>query len=234
MKPSIPAKRSRQAEQAVSDLAGVIGHELNNIAVPLQGFADLALQDARASEGDLAMLDEIRIAIARIRSLAADLESLGTTGSDPSAVPMRDCMPEVNAEGSSMPAVDWQCDPSTVIVVDSVHAHRALRALAAVSSSTGTAFSAPAEWSIALSRPSATRCAACDAPLPRKTQVLVRAFTARALPPETLREPFGAARVGRASRRLGLAVLTHSTHCAGGHIFVDENAVALCLVFPPG
>jgi hypothetical protein len=234
MKPSIPAKHSRSAEQAVSDLAGVIGHELNNIAVPLQGFADLALQDARASAGDPGLLDEIRVAVARIRSLAADLETLGTTGADRSAVPMRDCVPELNAAGASMPAVDWQCDPSTLLEVDPVHVHRALRALAALTVATGTALSAPTDWIIALRPPSATRCAACGATLPRKIQLIVRAFTSRVLPAETLREPFGAARIGRASRRLSLAVLAHSTHCAGGHVFVDEHAVALCLVFPLG
>jgi len=224
--------RTSSVDQATSDLAGVICHELNNIAVPLQGFADLALQDPGTGAGARALLDEIKVAVARLRSLATDLESLGSTAAPQSAVPIRECMPNDSGAEAAAPVVEWRCSPSTAIQVDPVHAQRALQALAWITGRAGSAISAAPRWSIAADRPNAARCAACGSELPRDTQVVVQAFRARPVPAEALKAPFSSARSARSGRRLSLAVVVHSTHYAGGHVFVDEGDGALTLAFP--
>ncbi len=233
MKPTTPGESTQSAERAASALAGVIGHELNNIAVPLEGFAELALQSAGASDSVGPIIDEIKIAVARVKSLASDLESLGDTASRLRSVAIGDCMPDESGGDRSVPEVDWRCSPSTVVAVDPVHARRALQALAAVTGRIGTQFASPAGFSVAQEMPGTqARCASCGATPAHKDHVVVKAFSSREVPAEALRNPFGSARVGRASRRLGLAVLVHSTHCAGGHVFPDQKAGSLSVAFP--
>jgi hypothetical protein len=233
MKQSSPGERIKSAERAAGALAAVVGHELNNIAVPLEGFAYLALQAAGANESVGPILDEIKIAVARLKSLAADLESLGDEGSRPRSVAIGDCLPDDGGADASLPGIDWRCDPSTPVAVDPLHAARALQALAGITGGPSTQFARLPGWRITQDAPGGARCAACGAsPPPRKGQVVVQAFSSRALPAEALRDPFGAARPGRASRRLGLAVLVHSTHRAGGHIYLDESGGSLSVAFP--
>jgi hypothetical protein len=211
----------------------VIGHELNNVAVPLEGFAELALQNPAASESVGHMLDEIKIAIARIKSLAADLETLGHAGSSPSPVAIGDCLPEeAGSDRPRVPEIDWRCSPATLVVVDGAHAKRALQALAGIAGRTGTQIPSLPGWSVARQAAVSAACAACGRTLPRKEHVRVQAFSSRAVPGEALKDPFGWPRVGRALRRLGLAVLVHSTHHAGGHIILDPGAGSVSLAFP--
>jgi hypothetical protein len=232
MKPRIPGDRIKSADHAANALAAVVGHELNNIAVPLEGFAYLALQTAGANEPVGPILDEIKIAVARLKSLASDLESLGDQGSPPKSVAIEDCLTAETGEDPWVPGIDWRCDASTRIVVDPLHARHALQALAGIAGGAASQFARLPAWHIGLDAPGAARCAACGAAPPRPGQVVVQAFTSRALPREALRDPFAAARPGRASRRLALAVLVHSTHCAGGHIYLDESAGSLSVAFP--
>jgi hypothetical protein len=214
-------------------LAGIVGHELNNIAVPLEGFAELALQNVRASESVGPILDEIKIAVARIKSLASELESLGDTGSRVGPVAIGDCMPNESGADPVETEIDWRCSASTVVAADPVHARRGLQALISITGRTGSHSASPAALSVAQEAPGArARCAACGAAPPRKDHVVVQAFSSRAVSGEALREPFGSARAGRASRRLALAVFVHSAHRAGGHIFLDEDAGSLSVAFP--
>ena len=126
LKPRKTAPRAPPSESATSALAGVIAHELNNIAVPLQGFAELAGQNAGASESLGNSLEEIKIASARIKSLAADLESLGEMTSLVEPVAIGDCMPgEAAGDQPELPRIDWRCSASTLIAVDRAHARRA-------------------------------------------------------------------------------------------------------------
>jgi hypothetical protein len=232
MKPRTPGERTQSAEHAASALAGVIGHELNNIAVPLEWFAEMALQDAGAKESAGPMLDEIRIAVSRIKSLASDLESLGEGGTRPMPVAIGACLPDANGADASMPRVDWRCSETTEVAVDPVHARRALQALAGITGQADTPVASLPGWSIARAAAGTARCAACGAIPPRKDHIVVQVFSSRAVPLEALKDPFGSARVERASRRLELAVFVHSTHCAGGHNFLDESAGSISLAFP--
>jgi hypothetical protein len=236
MKPRNSGERIESAEHATSALAAVLGHELNNIAVPLAGFAELALH-AGPGESSAPVLDEIKIAVSRIKSLASDLESLGETGSRPMPIAIGECMPDESGTDPSLPGVDWRCSASIMVVVDPVHARHALQALAGVTGGSRAQFASLPGLRITQEvpgavAPGASRCAACGATQPRRDHVVVQAFSSRAVPAEALRDPFGAVRVGRAGHRLGLAVLVHSTHCAGGHIFLDESAGSLSLAFP--
>ncbi len=213
-------------------MAAVIGHELNNIAVPLAGYAELVRHSAGTSESVGPILDEITLAIARITSLASGLESLGEKSSRPMRVAIGACIPEPGGADPAVPRIDWQCSPSTLVLVDAEHARRALQALAATTGQNGTAVASLPGWSIAQEARGAAPCAVCGVRTPHRDQVMVRGFSSHLLPLEALRDPFGSGRVGRASRRLGLAVLVHSTHCAGGHIFRDAGAGSLRLSFP--
>ncbi len=143
MKPRTPSEHTQAAEPAASALAGIVGHELNNIAVPLEGFAELALQNVRASESVGPILDEIKIAVARIKSLASELESLGDTGSRVRPVAIGDCMPNESGADPVETEIDWRCSASTVVAADPVHARRALQALISITGRTGSQSASP-------------------------------------------------------------------------------------------
>jgi len=213
-------------------LAGVIAHELNNIAVPLEGFAELAIQNAEASESVGDLLEEIKIASARIKSLASDLESLGEMTSLVEPVAIGDCMPrEAAADQPELPRIDWRCSASTLVAVDGGHARRALQALTAITARTGSPSESLPGWNVGQAPTSTARCAACGGAQARKNHVLVQGFSSRMVPGEMLRDPFGP-RAERATRRLALAVLVHSTHRAGGHIILDASAGSVSLALP--
>jgi hypothetical protein len=232
MKRRNPDEGTHSTAHAASTLAGVVGHELNNIAVPLLGFAELAVQQAGASESLGPILDEIKIAVARIKSLAADLEILGETASHVVAVAIGDCMPVASGAGPTSPGVDWSCSASTLVEVDREHARRALQALADITRRPRAQAASMSDWRVAQEAPGAARCAACGTALQRNDYVVVQVFSSRTIPSEALSDPFGSARVVRANRRLGLAVLVHSTHGAGGHIFLNPRSGTVSLAFP--
>jgi signal transduction histidine kinase len=208
-------------------LSGIIGHELNNIAGALQGFTEIALNSARGNEPVREYLGEMRIAIGRIHALAHDLESLGEFESIRTQVPLGDCL-------QSSWNIDWRCGPGTRVEVDALHARRALEALALIGKGEG----APVSDLICVTDdlPASARCATCGAPIARHgkwVEVRVRS-NPRVIHRETLRDPFGAAQTGRMIKRLTLAALVHSAHCAGGHVLIDDDAGLLGLVFALG
>jgi hypothetical protein len=210
----------------------VIAHELNNIAVPLQGFAELAGQNAVASRALGNSLEEIKIAGERLRSLASDLESLGEMTSLVEPVAIGDCVPrEAAADQLERPRIDWRCSPATLVAVDRAHARRALQALSAVVGRTGSPSESLPGWNVGQAPASTARCAACGGAQARKDHLLVQGFSSHGVPGEMLRDPFGP-RSERATRRLALAVLVHSTHRAGGHIILDPGAGAVSLALP--
>jgi hypothetical protein len=232
LKPRKTAPRPPPSESATSALAGVIAHELNNIAVPLTGFAELAGQNAGANESLGNSLEEIKIASARIKSLASDLESLGEMTSLVEPVAIGDCMPgEAAVDQPELPRIDWRCSPATLVAVDRAHARRAIQALAAVIGRTGAPSESLPGWNVGQAPPSTARCAACGGAQARKDHLLVQGFSSRVVPGEMLRDPFGP-RAERATRRLALAVLVHSTHRAGGHIILDPAAGSISLALP--
>ncbi len=232
MKPRKTAIRPPPAENATSALAAVIAHELNNIAVPLEGFAELAIhRGASGSVGDV--LEEIKIAGARIKSLASDLESLGEMTSQVGAVAIAECMPQqAPPDRPELPRIDWRCSASTLVAVDSAHARRALQALTALTGRTGSQSESLPGWNVGQAPTSTARCAACGGAQARKNHLLVQGFSSRLVPGEMLRDPFGCLRAGRAGWRLALAVLVHSTHRAGGHIILDPGAGSVSLALP--
>lgn len=212
-------------------LSGIIGHELNNIAGALQGFAEIALHSAQANEPVKEYLGEMRIAIGRIHALAHDLESLGEFESIRSRVPIGDCM---------QPAwtIDWRCSSGTLVDVDALHARRAVEALAHL----GTGERAPlaGEFCVSEEPRLSAQCATCgadaakdaskDSPKNGWVEIRVRS-NPRVVNRETLRDPFGAALTGRMVKRLTLAALVHSAHAAGGHLLIDDGAGSLSVVF---
>lgn len=232
-------KASRRAhsveDSGTRTLAAIIGHELNNIAVPLDAFAELAVQNTEPGAPVRHSLDEMRVAIGRIKALASDLESLAESGSHPAPVAIGDCMPDaIDADVLRMGKVDWRCGVSTVVVVDRTQARRAIHSLAVITARGSSPFALGPEWSVSRgSVPAAARCVTCAAAARRKDIfVFVQADGSRPVSNDALRDPFGSARVGRAVRRLTLAVLVHGAHDAGGHIFQDPNAGSLMLAFP--
>jgi hypothetical protein len=209
----------------------MVGHELNNIAVPLEGYAELVTESAVGPESLAHSLEEMRTAIARIKALASDLESLAEPSSRPVPVPIGDCMPVVRgAVPGGAGEIGWHCSASIAVAVDWAHARRAISSLGILASRTGGPSSSPT-WEVLLGSAAPARCASCNAAA-RGRCVLVQAFSARPLAADALRDPFGSARAGRLSRRLTLAVMVHSAHGAGGHIYLDENTGSLSLAFP--
>jgi signal transduction histidine kinase len=122
-------------------LAAVIGHELNNVAVPLEGFAELALQAMTAAEPARQSMDEIRIAIGRIKALAAELEMLGESHSAPERIGIGGCMPD--AASSESWEITWLCAASTLVSADALHAQHAILALARLAGPSGGTPSPP-------------------------------------------------------------------------------------------
>lgn len=209
-------------ERQTGLLSGIIGHELNNIAGALQGFTEIALNSARANEPVREYLGEMRIAIGRIHALAHDLESLGEFESIRTQVPIGDCM-------QASWTIDWRCASGTLIDVDALHARRALEALAHFGKADRA--HAAGECCVTDELPPSAQCATCGAPLARNgrwVEVRVQS-SARLVSREAVRDPFGAAPTGRMIKRLTLAALVHSVHCAGGHLLIDDGAGALGL-----
>jgi hypothetical protein len=213
----------------------MVGHELNNIAVPLEGYAELAGESAVGTESARNSIEEMRAAIARIKALAADLESLGEPSAPPMPVAIGDCMPEdLGAVPPETPQIDWRCSASTAVAVDRGHARRAIRSLGILAARTRAQSISVPTWEVLLGSAAPARCASCGAAARRKDRyVLVRTHTDRPVSTDALRAPFGPARAGRLSRRLTLAVMVYSAHCANGHIFLDEDKGSVSLAFPP-
>jgi two-component system, cell cycle sensor histidine kinase and response regulator CckA len=64
----------------VGGLAAGVAHDLNNILLVLQGYAEMAVEEADASPGVRALLEEMRSATLRAALLVRDLRVLGDRG----------------------------------------------------------------------------------------------------------------------------------------------------------
>jgi hypothetical protein len=117
-----------------------------------------------------------------------------------------------------------------VVAVDRPHARRAIRSLEVLAARTRS--TTTPRWEVLLGPPAPARCACCGVALRRKDDwVLVQAYSARPVTTDALREPFGPARAGRLDRRLTLAVMGSSAHCAGGHVLLDDGSTLVTLAF---
>jgi hypothetical protein len=212
-------------------LAAILGHELNNITVPLDGFTELAVRGMAADEGAGLGFNELQIAIERIKSLASELEILGETESHLNPVAIGDCMPP-NAGGDAHGAVaiEWRCSAAVMVRADRLQTRGAVQALMRLAQPTESPFDG-ASLIVSQRVPPALRCVACGRVVAQGGRsVLVEIHSARAILAGALRQPFGRSRLMRSGQRLTLAALVHSAHCAGGHILLDEPSTRLSLV----
>jgi hypothetical protein len=231
-------------------LSAIIGHELNNIAVPLGGYRDLALQCTPENEPFRECLDETRIAMGRLTALADELESLGDSESRPMQVPIGQCIPEATdpeasgpeatAAGATGPdasgdspaerwTIDWLCGADTAVSVDRHHAQRSIRALIRVATRVAEPSPSLLVLTVAEDVHAGARCISCGAVVSRG--VAARISGSHPVEGDALRNPFGARRVGL-TRRLTLAVLVHCAHRAGGHLIFDKISGSPSVVFP--
>jgi hypothetical protein len=237
--PALPRKPPSRRSGSEA-LAALLGHQLNNLIVPLDGFAELAMQnleDPALLRQDLA---EMRMAIGRIKQLALELESLGESDSHPNRVTIGACISPVADSIAAPWTVHWLCSASTPVAVDLLHAQRAIQSLARFAEVPGADDSPPPRISVSLGLPPAARCTTCGAPFDRKQKsVLIETQSARKLDGQSLREPFGrpfgkargAAQSG-GGRGLTLAVLVHCAHLAGGHLLLEAAGRRLGLALP--
>lgn len=214
-------------------LAAIVGHELNNISVPLQGFVALASQNPLLSAADRQSFDEIGICAERIKRIAALLESLAETDAVPNSVAIGECMP-VEMDGRVVEAanIDWRCSATTKIAVDRLHARRAVESLARAA--IGAVPRAPAGRLLTVSKglPSGSSCVVCGAPsFDEEKLIVVTADGPRHVTEESLRDPLGSERAGRAVQRLTTAAVIHCTHRAGGHVFFDQESGSISIAF---
>jgi CheY-like chemotaxis protein len=72
-----PADEQAGVLQAVSRLAGGVGHDLNNILLVLQGYAEMATETGEAGPAVLGILKEMGTAIGRASGLVRDLLVVG-------------------------------------------------------------------------------------------------------------------------------------------------------------
>jgi len=227
---------SDSRDREASALAALLGHELNNIAVPLDGFTELAVQGTAADAPVRHSLIEVQIAIERIKSLAAELEILGETESRTDSVAIADCMPPLAV--ASAPAtltIEWRCTAATLVRADSLHLRSAIQALLCLAQRTSSAFEGPTSLMVSQRVPPAQRCTACGAAVASGADsVLIEVHATRAMLAAALRAPFANSRAMRLGSRLTLGVLVHSVHCAGGHILLDEPSALLSVVLAAG
>ncbi len=108
----------------------LLAHELNNIAVPLDGFSEHALQHLMHPGVVRECIQELQMGIARIRALAVDLESLGQADALFEVVALGDCIERVIPTMQCVvPPIEWSCPQELSVRVDPLHAQRAVNAL---------------------------------------------------------------------------------------------------------
>jgi hypothetical protein len=211
----------------------LIAHELNNITVPLDGFAEYALQHVPGYGVARGCIQEVQIGIGRIRALASDLESLGQTDSVREAITLGACMSRALADVQQpAPPIEWCCPGDIQVKVDPMHAQRAIDSLIRVA----TATDSPAFPGVVMITQESSRlsvCGVCSASLKREGDwVFLQTTGIRRLNLEILRDPFRSRGGGRTSRRLALAVLECCAHRAGGHVSLDQGSDCLTLALP--
>jgi hypothetical protein len=213
-------------------LSAIIGHELNNIGMSLRGFSELFVQ-SMASLADMPYLNELRIAIKRTNSLAADLSNLGESESRPKRVPIAECLCDVDHEDlKGCIAIDWRCNRDIMVLADKPQAQCAIRSLALIA--TESRVHAISDMLIIGHGPTITaQCIVCGDSVSGKHRfVSVQVQSARPQSPELLRKPLLYGSTGCGMRRLTLAVLGHCAHCAGGHVLLAEDLHSLSVVLP--
>jgi hypothetical protein len=212
---------------AISGLSGIVAHELNNIAVPLQLFTDIAAANVPANDQLAQCFDELRIGISRLTSLAVELESLVAGDSRIGVVSIGECV--AGAERQLInppPETHWACAPTTLIAADTLFALRAITSLLRTASS-GVKLNLSRRQTVGL------RCAACGAPAaPGEEAVCVEGWGSRGISAEAVRNPLQPGVTVRSTRRLSLAATVEYGHRAGAHVLLDEDIGSLSIVFP--
>ncbi len=214
-------------------VGALLAHELNNIAVPLAGFAEEVLQRFPSNSAAQECVGEFQLAAHRIKALAHDLESLGQTESAPEAIALGDCLRQALAVTPELlPQIEWACRQDIKVRVDPWHAQRAIASLIRIAMVSETRLHQDAV-TVAQNDAAGLECAGCGAKLPPDgAWVLIRTSEIRRLDLSLLRDPFRAKSGGRISRRLSFAVLACCAHRAGGHISLDPTSADLTLAFP--
>ncbi len=212
-----------------SALAQNVAHMLNNIAVSLFGFTELAAENASGRPPPTA-LAELRLGVARVMQLASVLESLAAVDGTSTTVAVADCVASPGAAGASEPFdVQWHCEPSTVVEADPDRIRLALRTLAQLCALRSTSIE---RHIVAVDRVERAlpRCSHCGRDIPdgglRLTMALDR--IGELMP--------GGARKSR-RRGGGLADLMFAasgrlTHLGGGHLVLVTAESSVLVVLP--
>ncbi len=119
---------------ATRRLAGGLAHDLNNILLVIQGYAEIAAIDEDAGPITRGHIQELRTALARAARLVEDLRLLGKGGPfDPREVDLNDAitrsLPALKAEVGEAIQVRFEPSAPTRAPVDERHLERMLRAL---------------------------------------------------------------------------------------------------------
>jgi len=185
-------------------LSAVVAHELNNIAVPLRGFIDLALQTTAADDPVRHSLDELHVGLDRIGMLAYQLESLAQQSSTLSPTTI----------GACLAGNPHQLD----------HVRRSVTSLLHLAG--------PGPLLIGESAGDGLACAACEKPFARGNVLEIQARGVRPAVFAAIGAPFQASQKLRAMQRLAVATLSHCVHLAGGHLVAHPSADALGIMLP--
>lgn len=224
MKGDGTSRRQASSGSSSEALSAVIAHELNNIAVPLSGFIELALETAASDDLVRQSLKEVHIGMDRIAALARELESLAQHGSMPTAATIGECIAPIEQGNSAVPLI-WSCSPQTPVKVDLDQARRAIDSLLRLA---GTG-----PLAIAESAMNGLSCAACGKAFPRgKVFAQVQARGVRPATLGAIRAPFDAAHKLRSMQRVTIAALVHCAHLAGCHVIARLEAESLGIVMP--
>ncbi len=216
-----PIAKERTGTEAA---AATIAHELNNIAVPLRGFVDIAREIAWSGESRDAdtvrqCFEEVHIGIGRISALSLELEGMAQLGSARRATRIGNCLAHLEGPGSSAQLkLVWACKPGIPVNVDLNSARWAIDSMVRIVGATTVA--------IDTAVPHPSKCAACEAALARgKKFTRVWTYGLRPNVLAALRDPFKRQHKLRALQRLGIAALVHCTHLAGGHLIATGGGV---------
>lgn len=226
MKSKAVSRRPSARPWPAEALSAVIAHELNNIAVPLRGFIDLALQTTAADEPVRQALDELQVGLDRIGTLAYQLESIAQQSFTLSPTTIGASLASIMQGDPEDPKrLVWSCSQLTQVKVDLDHLQRAINSLRHLGG--------PGPLLIGESAMDGLACAVCGKPFARgKLFVEIQARGLRPAIFSAIRAPFAAAHKLRAMQRLAIAAFSHCGHLAGGHVIARPGAESLSIVLP--
>jgi len=200
-------------------LSELLAYELNNIAVPLLGFVDLADSDRTDHRAVMSCLGELKIGIARITCLSQQLESFAAPAATAATVAIGECMIDFSGE------LHFDCGQETTVSTAPALVRQAIAALSRLCSTPRLEVSRLAGGE--------SYCSACGELLKAGKGYVGIQLRARRLPtPEILQEPFAVSRKTRASRRLAIAALVIVAHRANGHLLATESADSVTFLLP--